>query len=326
MRVSSLSTILVLATTLLAGCGGGKKSTAPLRGTSDAAPPGSLAASLEAELGRPVAIVPSAEGLLAVSADGARRRVLVPGAIGWALVDNRAGVVWFGPRDAIRLLDLHAASPSPEDIVAELPTEVIEGAPGIVIDYAQGPVELAIGHPAYHRIILSVGAEPSLLGDPGAWTDDEEFGPAVAARPLTPAVKARLVELYRRGEGHPLALPASYDEVGKVPGVDPAECPDDDSLCGQATAIPGTKLWRVITSFACGDGCHPGYKVYDPARKQFVDSPPAELVQMAWMTPDARAIVRDGAITRLDGKGTVLPASEGVEGGGWLGASYYLPF
>ena len=50
--------------------------------------------------GRPVAILPWHEGLVAVSADGTRKRVLVPGPVHWALVDERAQVVWFGKQEA----------------------------------------------------------------------------------------------------------------------------------------------------------------------------------------------------------------------------------
>ena len=321
-RVFLLTVLVVLVAA--GACGGGNKSATTVGGT--AAPAGSLAASLEAELGVPVAIVPAKAGLLAVSADGARQRTLVPAPVDWALVDNRAGVVWFGTRDAIRLLDLSLPAPAPEDIVTELPTEVMEGAPGIVIDYGASGVELAIGHPGYHRIILTLGDAPALAGDSGAWTDDEEFPQAVAARSLSPATRTRLIELWRRGEGRALALDAPATTPNKVAGVDPANCPDDESMCGEASAIPGTTLVRVIVSFSCGDACHPEYRVYDPATKQFIDAPWTASLQMAWLSADGRAVVRDGAITRLDATGTVFAATEGVEGGGGLGPSWYVPF
>ncbi|MCE9580503.1 MAG: hypothetical protein K8W52_45710 [Deltaproteobacteria bacterium] len=315
--------LAALAAAPLAACGGGTKPGTTLQ--NGGAPAGSLAAALTTELGTPVAILPNKTGLLAVSADGARQHLLVPAPVDWALVDNRAGVVWFGTRDSIRLLDLTLAAPAPEVIVDALPTDVIEGAPGIVIDYGEDG-DLSIGHPAYHRITLGLGATPGLTGDSGAWTDDEEFPKAVAARALAPAVRTRLVELWHRGAGKALASPAPTDPATQVAGVDPANCPDDESMCGAASAIPGTKLWRVTVSFSCGDGCHPEYRAYDPATKQFIDDPWAGHLQMTWISGDGHALVQDGGITRLDGHGAGFAASEGVEGGGWLGPSWYVPF
>jgi hypothetical protein len=97
-------------------------------------------------------------------------------------------------------------------------------------------------------------------------------------------------------------------------------------MCGETSAIPGTPYWRVVVAYSCGDGCHLSYKVYDPATKTFVEGAWTAFVQMSWMAPDGSAIVHDGSITRLDQRGTVHAGSEGVEGGGWLGKAYYLPF
>ncbi len=317
-----LRRVLLLAVLATGACGGARSSAAL---HNAGVPAGSLAAALTTELGAPVAILPGKAGLLAVSADGARQHLLVPAPVDWALVDNRASVVWFGTRDAIRVLDLTLAAPAPEVIVDALPTDVIEGAPGIVIDYGDATAELSIGHPAYHRILLAIGAAPELTGDSGAWTDDEDFPKAVAARPLTPAVRARIVELWRRGEGKTLARPAPTAPIAPIAGVDPANCPDDEAMCGSASAIPGTALWRVVVGFSCGDGCHLGYRAYDPATKQFVDDPWEGILQMSWITGDGHAVVHDGGITRLDG-GPGFAGSEGVQGGGWLGPSWYVPF
>jgi hypothetical protein len=248
----------------------------------------------------------------------------VPPPVAWALVDNRAGGVWFGVPGVIRFLDLSVARPTPEDIVVGLPAEVLEGSPGILVTYADDHDELEVGHPAYHKIILRVDAEPMLMGDSGAWTDDEQFPAAVDALELSPATSKRLVELWRRGEGRAVARAAGEKKVGPVE-VDVAGCPDDEQMCGQASEIPGTSLWRVVTAYSCGDGCHPDYAAYDPGAKRFVEAPWTTHMQMAWLSPDGAAIVHDGAIVRLDG-GVVFAGAEGVAGGGWLGESWYLPF
>lgn len=84
------------------------------------APKGSLESRLKGELGEPVAILPRGEdGLVAMSADGTRTRVLVNGQVDWVLVDNRSQVIWFGRPFEIHLLDLLADNPIPETIMRQ---------------------------------------------------------------------------------------------------------------------------------------------------------------------------------------------------------------
>ena len=122
----------------VAACGPGAGGTLGNGGSGTAE---SRAAALAREVGAglPVAIVPTAAGLLAVSADGARQRVLIPGPIRWATVDARASVVWFGSPDAstIEVLDLESAAVSPAvaTVVTNLPAETDAGPPMVTIRY-----------------------------------------------------------------------------------------------------------------------------------------------------------------------------------------------
>ncbi len=286
-----------------------------------------LARALAPELGAPIAILPSAEGLIAVSADGAHRRVLVPAPVTWAMVDDRAQVIWFGTGSSIRLLDTTVAAPAPEDVVRGLPDEVISGEPGLVIGYADaaGDDTLMVGHPAYYSITVKLDDAPDLVGDPGVWTDDEEFSPAVAAIPLTAPVQARLVELWKRGAGRAVALPAPAPVTERVAVDDPEAVCEDEDQCGTVDPIAGTSLWRVVVAFSCGDGCYRDFAIYDPATRAFVDGDPWDgVVQQAWVSPDGLALIKDGAIVRRDGAGVVMQG-EG-RGGGWLGGGHYIGF
>ncbi|MCB9564253.1 MAG: hypothetical protein H6709_20390 [Kofleriaceae bacterium] len=315
-----LATLVTAGLATLAACPHGGSTPA---GGGPVAAADSLAASLTAELGAPVAILPSAQGLIAVSADGARREVLAPPPVSWALVDDRAQVIWFGNAGTIWLLDTTVAAPTPEQIVTGLPDEVISGEPGVSI-YYPGDDTLSIGHPAYYRIVIAMGDEPVLEGDSGAWTDDEEFGPAVAAVPLSAEVKARLAALWKRGAGRAIALPSPAEITERV-AVDPEAPCEDEDMCGQASAIPGTSLWRVVMSYSCGDGCYIEYGIYDPASHAFVaDDPWQDRVQQAWVSPDGHALISGGALVRRDGAGVVVDG-DGA-GGGWLGGGYYISF
>src|SRR5579862_8028451 len=107
-----------------------------------AAPPANetLGAQLERVVGqgRSVAIVPGTVGLRAISSDGARQRLLVPGPTSWAVVDPRAEVVWFGSGDEtqIRAIDLEARAADPpavETVVTGLPDSNSVSMVGAVI-------------------------------------------------------------------------------------------------------------------------------------------------------------------------------------------------
>src|SRR5688500_13791757 len=160
--------------------GGGSRDTL---GNSSGGGAASLGAILTREVGAgvPVAIVPSPDGLKAVSADGARQRTLVPGAMRWAIVDARAGVVWFGTPDVtkVQVLDLEspAASPAIATVVTGLPDETDAGPPLVAIAYG-AEEQLDVGHPITPHVYLEVTAEPALRASPGIlemWDQQDDY-------------------------------------------------------------------------------------------------------------------------------------------------------
>src|SRR5687767_8666364 len=143
------------------GCGG------PPRGIAPNAPE-NLGQTLIREVGagQSVAIVPSPAGLRAVSADGARDKIIVPGPIRWAIVDERSGVVWYGTPEGATILavDLRApvvTVPATATIVAGLPVETDGGGP--LVSIRHGDNELTVGHPISPHVAVVVAAEPSLI-------------------------------------------------------------------------------------------------------------------------------------------------------------------
>jgi hypothetical protein len=318
---------------LLAGCGGGGKRAALGNGGGG----GTLAAALTREVGAglPVAIVPSAEGLRAVSADGARQRLLVPGAIRWAMVDNRADVVWFGTADdtTISVLDLAGpATPSVTPVVTGLVAGTDAGSALVTISYplpsSDVPLsdDLTLGHPITPHVIINVAAEPSLDAAGGIlemWDQQPAFLAQVREAKLPG--RALLATLAARGEGKSLSAERSSTEL-RVDGLDVSACEDPD-MCGRAEEITPS-LWRVVTSYGCGDGCYLGWQLYDAQKQAILTQDWAGGVTDVWVAPDFRAFISNGVIVRFDtGPVAATPASpeQAYLGGGWLGGGTYLP-
>jgi hypothetical protein len=325
----------ILLGILAVGCGGpsgsGPTVTEPVgnQGGTD------LAAVLEKEIGAgvPVAIVPGAKGLRAISADGARERTLAPGPVPWALVDARADVVWFGSPDGgeIRMIDLQGAG-TVETVVTGLPTETDAGTPLVTIVYAveDAAVELTSGHPITPHIMLVVGGAGKAphLGVEGGilslWGQDAELDAIV--QQATIAGSARIAEVARRNPDKAFALGSGEERPAVV--VDPEQCPDNPEACGTAWAVLPTKLWRVTTGLTCGDGCYTTYQLYDPDTQAFVEGDWTERLSDAWVAADGSAFVGDGVIVRFDRgplAATPIPGDDdvAVSGGGWLGGAYY---
>lgn len=293
------------------------------------------ALAIEVGGGVPVAIVPYA-GLRAISADGARQRVLVPAPVPWALVDNRAGVVWFGTDDptVIRALDLAspAAAPLITTVVTNLPTETDAGTPLVTIRYPEPSVdvptvdEISVGHPISPHVVVSVAAEPSLHGEGGIldmWDQHAEYEAQVQQATIVAA--PYLAQLAARGAGRWLSAPRDGKEH-RVQLADLSAC-DEPDACGQAEDVTPT-LWRVVTSFSCGDGCYTGWQLYDPAKQALLEDDWARRIGDAWLAPDGSAFVSAGQVIRFDsGPLAATPATEDDNGmgGGWLGGGTYLP-
>ncbi len=329
-----LRSLAACAAVLLAACGGSAQTRTPVGNVGVA---GTLADALRTEIGRgvPVAIVPGREGLVAISADGARRRVLVPGPVPWALVDDRLGVVWFGngDRTELHLLDLRGPNTDParpEVIVAGLPGAVDPGGPEFGIAYGAPPAaddsmplpafaELSYSRSILPSVVLLVGPEPRLATDGGIlemWDETAEFEAAIAKATLPG--RARVV---RSAAPPPRVEPVLVPD--KVAGVDPSACEDDS--CGSAQVVPGTKLWRVVTSFTCGDGCYTEWGLYDPVKRAFVEGEWASWLGQAQVAADGSAFVRDGVVVRFDRGPVNTDHSEfDSSGGGWLDGGPWL--
>ncbi len=280
-------------------------------------------------VGQAVAIVSGTAGLRAISADGARQRVLVPRPTPWVLVDNDAGVVWFGSPDGteLELLDLEASDTTPPVTVARnLPTETGAGAPEFTI--RRGDAELTFGHPIRPHIVVTLGPTPGLSVDPGileAWEQTATVADPVAKAPL-PA-RELLVALDKRVAARPGRDVPTQPPEQRLDTIDKSNC-EDQQICGTAQPVVGTKYWRVAVAFSCGDGCYTDWRLYDPTAKEFLEDEWANWLVSAWVAPDGSAFVANGVVVRFDsGPLEATPAGEDAgSGGGWLGGGvlYWL--
>jgi hypothetical protein len=291
--------------------------------------PGSLGETLLREVGAgvAVAVVPGEGGLRAISADGARDALLVSGPVDWALVDHRAQVIWFGGSQAgsILALDLTApaATAAPETLVTGLPTETEVGSPLVSIAYSDETV--TAGGYATPRVVVHMDATPRLTVDGGIlelWEQTEELEALVAQASFVG--RDRVAAFAARSSGR-RAAPPNPPPASKVE-VDPSECEGDDG-CGDAEPIAGTSLWRVTTSYSCGDFCYTGYQLYDPQAGRFIDDEWTYAIKDAWVAPDGSAFISAGVVIRFDtGPLAKTPMGElEAVGGGWLGGGHYYP-
>ena len=281
----------------------------------------SLLATLGQELAAPVALLPGAEdGLCAMGSDGTER-CFVEGQVDWTLVDHRAQVVWFGAHGELRFLDLLQAAPAPETLATGLPTDFMSGPPGVVI--AHGPDDadrLWWGHPGYPRVVVDLPARG--LACTSRTFPVEEFAPAVEAisAAIPERLRARLAHFAARGAGRPLHL-ARPEPAGRVT-LPPLDEPCEGDVCGEAWTLPGTPFLRVATSYACGDACHVGWSVYDPAAKALVAGDWTASLRQATLSADGRWLVAGGRVLGVEAG--PLGQSRG-EGGGWLSLGVFLP-
>lgn len=318
---------------------------APWRSAAAQAPkaaPATLAARLQAEVGAgaPVAVVPSPQGLLALSADGARRRVLAPGEVPQALVDERSRALWFTVRQAkaqeLWVIDLDGPESTPVRVATGLSGQAF------AIDYpkqvSKRPEALRVKAGSYDGSLSLVmsARRPSLQRQSGVY---EEIFDDVKAEHATSDRKARLTKegaalvarLTERGKDGSFWLPPPPGKARRVTAVPERRCEQAD-LCGEAKALPRTRFLRVLVSHSCGDACHVDFQLYDSKAREFVDPATrkrsrAPLEESSFpldditLAADGSAVVRGGAIQRFDGK--PVTAGEGL-GGGWLGGSWYL--
>lgn len=299
---------------------------------------------LQRELGsgRPVAVVASAVGVIAVGLDS-RQQPLVEGIVDWVFVDDRAGVVWYQARAPggyeLRLLDWSTPSPRAERIATGLGGE---DAVELSIAYAEsayGPEEIqsrTSDYDGYVRLLLTA-AGPAWSYESGIYDhifEREAQRRAKLLEPLAfaPGAEARLRELNERARGKHLLLGAVAGPKPAAPGVAPERC-WDTSLCGSGQPLPGTPWWRVIVSHECGDACHVRHQLFDPARREFfdpasgrrspspIDTGNARDVEDVWIAAGGEGFVIAGSVYDRSGK---LLFRGDRRGGGWLGGQWQL--
>ncbi len=292
------------------------------------------------ELGAPVAIVAGDNGIHAVSADGARKKDLLPGATPWVLVDFRGDVIWY-PRGGkkstdLMMIDLRAPTLAPESMVTGMAPELSAG-----VVYTDG-WRFAFGGVQRQKAVITIGEKKTKLdfeeGILGNFGDGavKKFERGVKKGKITPAQQKRFAEIYARGAGkkNPYVVPAAAKNLPRnEEGMKHGHC-DDTDMCGAVEPLPGTKLQLVTVGYSCGDGCYVQKQIYDPATREFVDPVQKQRSKTiiatdtgfgdVWIAPAGDAFVGGGRVGRFGGG--VVQIEELGEGGGWLGGGYYVEF
>jgi hypothetical protein len=348
-RRHSLASVLALLALLAPGCKRFADQPAAAPAPLDALaepppgppppPPAPLGETLQEEIGAggDVALLADASGVVAMSPDGQRKKLLAPGKVEEVLVDNRARVIWFkrqaDHRSELVFLDL-TAPPGEPVLVArgrqdwqrvavsyDQPREIIGD------EEANTLFALSDPEPRFHRQGRCTRAtrdgclrHDRELCQPG---DDESQCPV-----FVPGAGERLQALLARAAGRRVFSPVP--RRGKVTRVSVGRtC----GRCGKATALPGTKLWAVLVQ-TVGDFCHIVPQAYDPAARQFIniqtgarlgrsfDDLNASLGDI-WICPSGTAFV-GGGTTGTFAKGALAPW-RGLSAGGCLGGGWFFP-
>jgi hypothetical protein len=303
--------------------------------------------------GESVAILPTGKGLVAMSSDGGRQRVLADGKVVWAIVDPRSEVIWFELQGGSELLaiDLEAPASAKPRIVhavtalpgAEVTIDYPEPKTALPDDVPPGAMEFGSmsGYgpsqwPSSQHVVINISPEPALTFRESTvfGTEDANRQGKEATQRAKIADRAFLVELAHRPKHDHGAKPSDAPRVA----IDVVRCGAAGEDCGKAQKIPGTKYERVIVESACGDsGCHRMFRLYDPATKTYLGPEKAKRARdewgyalaNAWVAPDGQAFVSEGRLVRFD-RGIVFDPSDGdnyfPEGGGWLGAVVYVDY
>jgi hypothetical protein len=285
--------------------------------------------------GQAVAILPTADGLLAIAADGARRKQLVAGKIDWAMVDDRAQVIWFGRAKALWIIDLLGTSGAAEDIArynGDEPVSICYGE-----DRGQLLGLLASVYDAH--LVLNMVGTPQLAYESGIYDDIMEEQGLQNRRRLahirwSKRGRERVAALATRGQGRTLFLPSPEAE-SRVKSVPAASC-EAKELCGSARRLGDTRFLAVIVAHGCGDACHVRSLLYDSTSQQFFDAAkpsrrsrqvlPGEGVTGvadAFIPASGEGFVSNGALYHFQ-RGLVAETRAAAQGGGWLGHSWYV--
>jgi hypothetical protein len=308
----------------------------------------SLFDRLQRDVGRggAVAVVPSPDGVVAVSLHGAPNQVIVKGATLWLQVDDRARVIWFQRPTAsgsdLWLLDLTQPAPQAEHVATgfdkddRITIEYDESTPG-GLETVLPPEAVANTHIEVHlnrqrpSVKLWQGEYDGIFEDQGAANRR-----AFRRVHLLPAILPRLRELSQRA-GRPLWLksPGEDDERPRIASVEQRYCEEQD-LCGKQEPLGKTRFMRVLVQHSCGDMCHVAWQLYDPSTQEFIDftngnrsphpvyegdqSSATDLTNV-WVATSGEAFVWEGRVYKI--AGGLIFSGKGIDGG-WLGGQYHV--
>lgn len=338
MKLRSVCSRLVLA--LVLGCLAGKleaASTPPPEGEGPASPPcqPTLLEKLKQEIGmgQPVALLPGKEGLLAVSADGSRKRTLIKEPITSALLDELSQSVWYIQKrsgvSSVYLLDLLKCEVTPEPIL----TKLVEAKRLIVASKKRANAVSAGDWRETAAILILDPAAPHLEAEadvPAVFYGEGEASVAKHEKKIRSSTFAqegmdRLRTIAQRRSQAPTPVPLRKNY--QVKAVPEEACADTGTDCGRATAMPRGNLWLVLVHNECGDACYPDYQLYDPATKVFLDpanpksrraAPLKKFLDPidAWQSPDGSSLIKDGVLYSLSAG--IVARNQGGTGGNWL--------
>jgi hypothetical protein len=295
----------------------------------------------EVGAGGDVAVLADAAGVVAMSPDGKRRKLLAAGKVEDVLVDNRTRVVWFkrqaNQRSELVYLDLTAPPAEPSLVASgrqdwqrvavayEEPRETLgdEEAMTLLVMSGDQARFQRLGRKCVRPsrdACLRHDREPCQPGD------DESQCPKLA-----PGAAEQLQALRARGAGRRVfsPIPRRGGQGAKITRVAVGRA---CGRCGKALPLPGTNLWAVLIE-TVGDFCHIVPQAYDPAARQFINiqtgarlgrpfnDANASLGDI-WICPSGTTFV-GGGTTGSFAKGALAPW-RGLAAGGCLGGGWYF--
>lgn len=307
--------------------------------------PISVLKSLEDEVGAglPVAILPGKLGLIAMSADGKRKKTLVEKPVDYAVLDDCTQTLWYIQRKAgtssVSMIDLLAKDLRPLLIIPRLQNTARIGVQCKKNSYKTA---FAGSDQATAAILILDPKKPYL----DAYTDTPsiKYGAAEGtAERLAKKIRASKISLQSIDSLREIAKryrlsvePLSRQEKHRVAGVSQKACENSGYTCGTAGLLPYGDHWVVLVEMSCGDSCYPTSQFYNPETKMFVDpdsmQKKAEPLERAIdpigaiQAPDGISFVHDGLLYSL--KDGVIFKNEGATGGAWLsgGKEVFVPF
>lgn len=286
-----------------------------------------------------VAVLGGKTGLWAVSIDGKAKYKIHEGPVSWSVVDNKLRVIWIvRPADGkwtLELIDFDGPG-NPETVLASFP-----GAP---IDIVHEKVRITGGGENFavtYEIRFEEGKVKLEIGEGNFYFTDRADSLKEKAKSLVFADPERLALLYARAGDRAVQPPVPSSKVPDKISVDTNNC-DDPDMCGEVSAIPGTRYWNVLTSHSCGDGCYWTMLLYDPKTKEFFDArnpekrsaePDEEFSRLGagWIAPSGTAHTNGRLIVSFE-KGFITQVEDIEEntpdgwltGGGWLEGGWRL--